>query len=173
MLESAGLFHGEVTNAGCVCLRIHGADALHCSHGAVSPCFASDMTAPRRSEAATIFTKSRTMKWICCQLGAREHYAIPRALSRLDALDWLITDAWVPPSSFLAKSDAKTRERFHAELRDARVRAFSSSLILFETFARARGLQMWPSILARNRWFQRKVVKALSLLARRSLGEGC
>ena len=105
------------------------------------------------------------MKWICCQLGAREHYAIPRALSRLDALDWLITDAWVPSSSFLAKRAPKLGERFHAELRDARVRAFSSSLILFETFARARGLQMWPSILARNRWFQRKVVKALTSLA--------
>ena len=85
------------------------------------------------------------------------------ALFRLGTLDWLITDAWVPPSSFLAKRAPKLGERFHTELRDARVRAFSSSLILFETFARARGLQMWPSILARNRWFQRKVVKALTL----------
>ena len=99
--------------------------------------------------------------WICCQLGAREHYAIPRALYRLGMLDWLITDAWIPPSSFLAKQARKLGERFHDELRDAPVRAFSSSLIPFETFARARGPQMWPSILARNRWFQRKVVKAL------------
>ena len=39
--------------------------------------------------------------WICCQLGAREHYAIPRALSRVGILEALVTDAWVPPTSIL------------------------------------------------------------------------
>jgi len=101
------------------------------------------------------------MKWICCQLGAREHYAIPRAVFRLGMLDYLLTDAWVWPSSFLAKRAPKLGERFHAELRDARVRAFNSSSILFEMSTRARGLGMWRSILARNRWFQRKVVSFL------------
>jgi glycosyltransferase involved in cell wall biosynthesis len=104
------------------------------------------------------------MKWLCCQLGAREHYAIPRALFRLGTLDWLITDAWVPPSSILAKicgQESRLSERFHAELRDARVKAFNSSLILFETFARARHLRGWPKIVARDRWFQRKVVSFL------------
>ena len=28
----------------------------------------------------------RLTKWLCCQLGAREHYAIPRALFRLECL---------------------------------------------------------------------------------------
>ena len=102
------------------------------------------------------------MKWICCQLGAREHYAIPRALSRLGTLDWLVTDAWVPPSSFLAKRAPNLGERFHNELHDARVRAFNSSLILFETLTRVCGLSGWPKIIARNRWFQRKVVSALT-----------
>lgn len=104
----------------------------------------------------------RTMKWICCQLGAREHYAIPRALLRRDLLGCLLTDAWVPPSSFLAKlGGSKLSERFHSELRDAPVAAFNSSLIVFETLARARGLGIWPGILARNQWFQRKVVSFL------------
>ncbi|MGH9883066.1 MAG: glycosyltransferase family 4 protein, partial [Pyrinomonadaceae bacterium] len=40
--------------------------------------------------------------WLCSQLGAREHYAIPRALFRQGLLDHLLTDAWVPPSSPLA-----------------------------------------------------------------------
>jgi glycosyltransferase involved in cell wall biosynthesis len=103
------------------------------------------------------------MKWLCCQLGAREHYAIPRTLSRLGALDWLITDAWVPPSSILAKISAgNLADRFHNELNDAPVRAFNSSAILFEILARPRGLRGWPKIVARNRWFQRKVVKALT-----------
>ena len=103
------------------------------------------------------------MKWICCQLGAREHYAIPRALFRRGALDWLVTDAWVPPSSVLAKISAGTlADRFHNELSDARVMAFNSSVILFEMLARARRLAEWERIIARNQWFQRKVVGALN-----------
>jgi glycosyltransferase involved in cell wall biosynthesis len=105
------------------------------------------------------------MKWICCQLGAREHYAIPRALSRLGTLDWLITDAWVPPSSILAKISAgNLADRFHNELSNARVMAFNSSLIRFEALARARQLAEWKTIIARNQWFQRKVVNALTSL---------
>jgi glycosyltransferase involved in cell wall biosynthesis len=113
--------------------------------------------------------------WVCCQLGAREHYAIPRALFPLGTLERLLTDAWVPPDSLLAKlSGSRPADRFHTELRDAPVKAFNSSLIVFETLARARGLEMWPSIIARNRWFQRKVVSYLrsQLLVRRSLGKG-
>ena len=103
------------------------------------------------------------MKWLCCQVGAREHYAIPRALFRLGTLDWLVTDAWVRPSSLLAKiSTGSLADRFHNELSSARVMAFNSSAILFEMLARARRLAEWETITARNRWFQRKVVGALN-----------
>ncbi len=104
------------------------------------------------------------MKWICCQLGAREHYAIPRALVRMVMLECLITDAWVPPSSILrivGDQRSGIGDRWHDELKEARVTSFNWSLIAFEMLSRARGLGMWPGILARNRWFQRKVVKAL------------
>ena len=104
------------------------------------------------------------MKWLCCQLGAREHYAIPRALFRIGVLRCLVSDAWVPPSSLLAKCcghTSKFRHRFHSELRDARVKAFNSSLVLFEMLAGARKSRGWPKILARNRWFQRKIVSFL------------
>src|ERR1700751_1947693 len=104
------------------------------------------------------------MKWLCCQLGAREHYAIPRALFRIGMLGSLVTDAWVPPSSWLARSlgrGSKLAERFHNELGDARVIGFNSSLILFETSARVRRLKEWQKIIARNQWFQRKVVSVL------------
>jgi glycosyltransferase involved in cell wall biosynthesis len=105
------------------------------------------------------------MKWLCCQLGAREHYAIPRALFRIGMLGSLVTDVWVPPWSLLAKCcghNSKFRHRFHNELRDARVKAFNSSLVLFEMLAGARNSRGWPKILDRNRWFQRKVVGALT-----------
>jgi glycosyltransferase involved in cell wall biosynthesis len=103
------------------------------------------------------------MKWICCQLGAREHYAIPRALLSRGLLGCLLTDAWVPPSSVLAKISAGSlTDRFHRDLSDARVIAFNSSVILFEMLARARRLAEWERIVARNQWFQRKVVGALN-----------
>jgi glycosyltransferase involved in cell wall biosynthesis len=104
------------------------------------------------------------MKWLCCQLGAREHYAVPRALYRLGMLDYFVTDAWVPPSSLLAKvcgHTSKLGERFHPELRDGQVKAFNSSLVLFEMLASARSLSGWTRIIARNHWFQRKVVSFL------------
>src|SRR5437867_11139750 len=105
-----------------------------------------------------------TMKWLCCQIGAREHYAIPRALFRMGMLDYFATDAWFPPSSLAAKicgRVSKLAERFHDELSDARVKDFGSSLIMFEAFARARRLSGWARIVARDRWFQRKVVSFL------------
>ena len=105
---------------------------------------------------------SNPVKWLCCQLGAREHYAIPRALFRLGLLGRLVTDAWVPPSSFLAKlSGSRLADRFHNELRDAPVIAFNSSLVLFEALAHSRRLAEWPKVMARNCWFQRKVVSFL------------
>jgi glycosyltransferase involved in cell wall biosynthesis len=82
----------------------------------------------------------------------------------MDMLGSLVTDAWFPPSSLLAKicgRGSKLAERFHDELSDARVKAFSSSSILIEMLARARDPGGWPKIVARNRWFQRKVVSFL------------
>src|SRR2546423_12007850 len=105
---------------------------------------------------------SKTTKWLCCQLGAREHYAIPRALFRLTLLEQLVTDGWTAPSWFLSKlSGLSFASRFHQELRDAPVVSFNSSLMTFELFARARQLGDWRKIIARNRWFQQHVCSFL------------
>jgi len=50
------------------------------------------------------------MKWLCCQIGAREHYAIPRALFRMGMLEYLLTDAWFPPSENLRSRVKACRE---------------------------------------------------------------
>jgi len=34
---------------------------------------------------------------VMCQIGAREHYGVARALHKLGALDQLVTDYWCPP----------------------------------------------------------------------------
>ena len=106
-----------------------------------------------------------SLMWLCSQLGAREHYAIPRALFRQDSLDRLLTDAWAPPTSILrivGERRSEIKDRWHEELKGATVTSFNWSLIAFEILARARQLRGWPLIMARNRWFQRKVVAYLS-----------
>ena len=105
---------------------------------------------------------AKTTKWLCCQLGAREHYAIPRALFRLTLLEQLVTDGWAAPSSLLAKlSEPRLANRFHHELRHAPVTSFNFSLIAFELLARARRLCDWRKIIARNRWFQQNICSYL------------
>src|SRR5215469_2319936 len=104
-------------------------------------------------------TSETVNRWICCQLGAREHYAIPRALSRTGMLECLVTDAWVPPVSLVAilgrGQGSGISSRWQEELSDTRVKAFNSRLLMFELLARRRGLTGWPKIIQRNDWFQR------------------
>src|SRR6059058_5283886 len=100
--------------------------------------------------------------WLCSQLGAREYYAIPRALYREGVLEQLATDAWVRPSSALAALSRTLGERFHPDLTEAPVRAWNSRLLAFELAARLKRLSGWPLILARNHWFQQKVVAYFS-----------
>jgi glycosyltransferase involved in cell wall biosynthesis len=102
-------------------------------------------------------------QWICCQLGAREHYAIPRTLLRQRLLAQLVTDAWVQPANPLAAMSHSLRQRFHPDLAQAPVRAWNSSLLAFELVARLQSVSGWPLIIARNHWFQRKVASFFSL----------
>jgi glycosyltransferase involved in cell wall biosynthesis len=100
--------------------------------------------------------------WLCSQLGAREHYAIPRALCRQGVLEQLATDAWVPPGSPLSALSLTLSERFHPDLTNAAVRAWNGRLLAFELAARLKQLSGWSLVLARNQWFQRKVASFLS-----------
>ncbi len=104
-------------------------------------------------------------KWICCQIGAREHYAIPRALHQQGQLIHLITDAWISSHSklnLLPKTVlAKLRERFHPDLAQASVQAFTNSLIPFEVAQRIQKTTEWDLILARNHWFQQQAMQSL------------
>jgi glycosyltransferase involved in cell wall biosynthesis len=100
--------------------------------------------------------------WICCQLGAREHYAVARALHRHHALHLLLTDAWVRPTNLLWRLKPTLRARFHAELTAANVFAPNISNIAFELRAKFAGLRDWQLIIARNDWFQEVAVARLS-----------
>ena len=105
------------------------------------------------------------LPWICCQIGAREHYAIPRALARQKLLLGLITDVWVQaklpfrlfPPSYLAS----WRSRFHPELAEQRVHYFNYSLYQFELSQKIARSSVWQTTIARNQWFQAQALKVL------------
>jgi len=103
--------------------------------------------------------------WITCQLGAREHYAIPRALHETGKLLTLITDAWVPrysPFHYLpGKVSRFLNDRYHSDLRAASVKAFTLSLVRFELQQRLAHADGWSAILARNHWFQENALQIL------------
>ncbi|MBD1862615.1 glycosyltransferase family 4 protein [Trichocoleus sp. FACHB-46] len=107
--------------------------------------------------------------WICCQLGAREHYAIPRALHQTGQLAHLITDAWVPPQSALNQLPTplftNLRERFHVDLAQTSVHAFTGSLMRFELTQRLQKTSGWERIIDRNHWFQKRAVQVLNAIA--------
>ena len=104
-------------------------------------------------------------QWICCQLGAREHYAIPRVLQQQNRLNRLVTDAWVESQSWfnrLPKSCLPAlRERFHLELANAKVSSFNNSLINFELIQKAKKSSGWQKTIDRNLWFQNRTIAAL------------
>jgi glycosyltransferase involved in cell wall biosynthesis len=102
------------------------------------------------------------MKWICCQLGAREHYAVPRALKLEGLLDEVITDLWVRPGTLLHMSQKRLTGRFHPDLAGARVVAPNIPALTFELKASLARENGWTLIDRRNRWFQKHAVSQLA-----------
>ena len=105
--------------------------------------------------------------WICCQIGGREHYAVPRALYRHGALEQMITDAWIRPGNPLGLLSAGLKARFHAELAKAQVYGPAVHSMAFELRARRAAQDGWPLVMARNRWFQHVALSRLSRIAPR------
>ena len=106
-------------------------------------------------------------EWIVCQLGARENYAIPLALHRAGRLKAMFTDSWVQPGTIAtilpAKFGRRLRQRYADGLADACVQHYTASAIGFEMAAGVsrKASTPWPRIMARNAWFQTKVLRSL------------
>ena len=77
--------------------------------------------------------------WICAQLGAREHYAVPRALHHIARLHTLLTDFWACAGlrslapRFGSGTLRSIASRFHQELGDARVASWNLRSLGWET----------------------------------------
>ena len=101
------------------------------------------------------------MQWICCQIGAREHYAIPRVLHRRSELGLLVTDAWADKwLPWKLGPTARATERYHPDLASVSVESFDWQVLRFELSTR-RYLSGWRVYMARNEWFQRRALHAL------------
>ena len=111
--------------------------------------------------------------WIVCQLGARERYAVARALHREGKLWALITDLWMPPASLLSRiiQHGKIAIRWNPELADARVRSFNIRYLCFELMARLRGVRDWDRKISRNTLFQKEAVRMLKSMPDLVAGE--
>jgi glycosyltransferase involved in cell wall biosynthesis len=77
------------------------------------------------------------MNWICSQIGAREHYAIPRVLHRSGKLDSLYTDLWASPlwreaGAMLGRPVLDSR--YHPDLETARVKNFNLTTLVDKAF---------------------------------------
>lgn len=106
----------------------------------------------KRSHSEFDASRETTSPWIVAQLGAREHYAIPRALQSAGEQVRLVTDFWAP-QSILSWLSGRLRDRTHPGIASKAVTAFSTSSLQFETVSRLRRLRGWPLIEARNAWF--------------------
>jgi glycosyltransferase involved in cell wall biosynthesis len=105
--------------------------------------------------------------WIVSQIGAREHYAIPRALARVGALGLLCTDAWVRPGSPWGKCPGtrRLRDRYHGDLAGAPVFAPTARMLAFEVGQRLRRSRGWDVIIARNTLYQKCLVAHFATVA--------
>lgn len=76
--------------------------------------------------------------WICAQIGAREHYAIPRVLHRSGRLEALFTDYWSRGLWQKLARNPRLAGRCHEDLSDAEVYAFNASTVFKSLCKRIR-----------------------------------
>jgi glycosyltransferase involved in cell wall biosynthesis len=74
--------------------------------------------------------------WLCCQIGAREHYAVPRALHQRNRLAALYTDFWAGPvwrrlgCTTVFRPLRSLAARFHPELAEAPIVSWNTRALL-------------------------------------------
>ncbi|SEQ78431.1 Glycosyl transferase 4-like domain-containing protein [Loktanella sp. DSM 29012] len=106
--------------------------------------------------------------WIVCQIGARENFAVARALARQGLLSELLTDVWAGGHPLRRMLPARLAGRDHPTLADHRVWAPTTRALLREVGDRITGRGGWDAILHRNAWFARH---AAAHLAHRPAGQ--
>ncbi|MDX2109937.1 MAG: glycosyltransferase family 4 protein [Verrucomicrobiota bacterium] len=105
--------------------------------------------------------------WYVAQLGAREHYAIPRSLHARSRLGQCYTDLWAGTRCCrMAACIPGMRSlggRHHRELPDDKVTAWNSASLLRQARARMAGQSSsaYHTFIADGQWFSKKVATAI------------
>jgi glycosyltransferase involved in cell wall biosynthesis len=104
------------------------------------------------------------MKWICSQIGAREHYAVPRVLQAEGKLESLYTDfwaddfwrylGWLPGMQGLST-------RHHADLPVARVIGFHLGTLKSKILQTVHGMNPYEGFVTMGRDFGKSVRSSL------------
>jgi len=110
-----------------------------------------------------------TIPWICCQLGAREHYAVPRALKRQGVPVRMLTDfwcshRWLPRNGILSSFHS----RYHPELSAKEITAFTSRLLVNRLGSRLLRRSWYSEQVAVNTGFQKRCIAAMKRIPRDS-----
>lgn len=105
--------------------------------------------------------------WICCQLGAREHYAVPRSLMACGHRVHLLTDVWAARHSRWWMP-GRWKQRCHEQVPSGNVTSWNVSALSLQAQLACRRLSMWSRIRATDNWFQARCSQALPKLV-----DGC
>ncbi len=95
------------------------------------------------------------MSWTVCQIGARENYAVARALAREGLLGHLLTDIWSNDARMLGVVSKRLAGRFHPELKNSQVKTPSTFALLQEVKNRLVSRDMQEQVVRTNAWFQK------------------
>jgi len=95
------------------------------------------------------------MSWICCQLGSREHYAVPAALHGDGKLSALLADSWVTAGEarLLKPLAPNVAARRSEKIPDALVRRANAGRFIYEARVRLQRMNPWDACMYRISWF--------------------
>src|SRR6266566_891491 len=107
--------------------------------------------------------------WICAQLGAREHYAVPRALHRSGRMKMLFTELWAGPvlRQFAFGPFRSLAARYHSDLACADVTSWNWTVLAKELERRSPSRRSSPlgegdgcrygGFINEGQWFSERV----------------
>jgi glycosyltransferase involved in cell wall biosynthesis len=106
------------------------------------------------------------MSWICCQLGSREHYAVPAALHKEGKLSALLADSWVTAgeAKLLKPLAPNIAARRSTQIPDALVRRANAGRLVYETRVRLQRMGSWDACMYRISWFGKWCAKQVETL---------
>jgi glycosyltransferase involved in cell wall biosynthesis len=95
------------------------------------------------------------MSWICCQLGSREHYAVPTALHKEGKLSALLADTWVTKTeaNVLRSIAPNLAARRNDNIPDSLVRCANAGRFVYEARVRLQRMSTWEACMYRISWF--------------------